>query len=178
MTVQNYALVSSSGAVENIIVWDGVQPYEPPAGTTAVAILESQVVGIGYSYSAGVFTAPAAPAAPPLTLAQQATALLADGITITSSGTPAINGTYAVASGVPFGQEDIATEAQFISTYSEFTNGQTTNLSWPLLTGASVIFPTTAEFLAFAKVAAQFVAAVKLAVLTGSALPAATATII
>jgi hypothetical protein len=40
-----------------------------------------------------------------------------------------------------------------------------------------VTFPTTAEFLAFAKAVAQFIAAVKLAVGQGTALLAATATI-
>jgi hypothetical protein len=119
----------------------------------------------------------AAPAAPVQTLAQQATTLIATGLTITSTGTPALNGVYTMQSGVPFGQEDIDTEAQFIAQFGEFTNGATTNLTWPLLSGASVAFPTTSEFLAFAKVAGQFVAAVKLAVSQGSALPAATAQI-
>jgi Caudovirales tail fibre assembly protein. len=71
-------------------------------------------------------SAPAWVDAPAPTLAQQAAAALGAGLTITSTGTPALNGTYAVASGVPFGREDIGTEAQFISTFSEFTNGTQT----------------------------------------------------
>jgi hypothetical protein len=130
----------------------------------------------GWAVSNGALVAYTPP--PPVpTLAQQAAALIAGGITITSTGTAALNGVYNVQSGVPFGQEDIATEAQFISTYGEFTNGATTNLQWPLLNGTFVAFPTTAAFLAFAKAAAQFIAAVKLAVGQGAALPAATATI-
>jgi hypothetical protein len=118
-------------------------------------------------------------AAPPpvLTLAQRAAALIAGGLTITSATLPALNGVYTVQSGVPFGQEDIATEAQFISTFAEFTNGTSADLPWPLLSDAAVIFPTTAAFLSVAKAAAQFVSAVKAAVLLDTALPAAVASI-
>ena len=116
--------------------------------------------------------------AKPPTLAQQAEALIAGGLTISSTSTPALNGTYAVASGVPFGREDIGTEAQFVSTFSEFTNG-TTTLQWPLIDGKTfVTFPTTASFMAFAKAAAQFYAACKAVAATGvGTLPPATATI-
>ena len=99
--------------------------------------------------------------APAPTLAQQAAAALGAGLTITSTSTPALNGTYAVASGVPFGREDIGTEAQFISTFSEFTNG-TQTIEWPLIDGKTfVTFPSTTTFMAFAKAAAQYYAAVK-----------------
>ena len=70
----------------------------------------------------------AAPVAPTPTLAQAAAALVAAGLTVTSTSTPALNGVYNVQSGVSFGQQDIATEAQFISTFSEFSNGTTTAL--------------------------------------------------
>ena len=111
----------------------------------------------------GIITAISA-AAP--TLAQQATAAIGAGLTITSASTPALNGTYAVASGVPFGREDIGTEAQFVSTFSEFTNGAQT-LEWPLLNGTFVTFPSTASFMNFAKAAAQYYAAVKAVVAAG-----------
>lgn len=90
----------------------------------------------------------------------------------------ALDGTYRVASGVPFGREDIANEAQFISTFSEFTNG-TTTLDWPLIDGTTfVTFPSTTEFLAFAKAAAQFYAACSAVKLTNSGtLPSASVTI-
>ena len=102
----------------------------------------------------------APPAPPPPTLAQQAASALAAGLAITSTGTPAINGTYAIASGIPFGREDIGTEAQFVSTFSEFTNG-TQTIEWPLIDGTFVTFPSTASFMNFAKAAAQYYAAVK-----------------
>jgi hypothetical protein len=157
--------VNPSGRFAPDMVWAAV----PSGATVAQGYSATETNGVW------AFTEPAAPAAP--TLAQQAAALIANGLTITSAGTPALDGVYTMQSGVPFGQEDIATEAQFISTYSEFTNGATTNLTWPLLSGASVTFPTTAEFLAFAKSAGQFVAAVKLAVAQGGTLPPATAQI-
>jgi hypothetical protein len=171
-----FALVENSSVI-NVIVWDCVTAYQPPSGTQAVAIPADETVGIGYAYSGGVFTAPAAPTPPALTLAQEAASLIAGGLTITSAGTAALNGIYNVQSGVQFDQEQIAAEAQFISAYSEFTNGATTGLQWPLLNGTFVMFPTTTEFLAFAKAAAQFVAAVTLAVAQAAGLPTATATI-
>ena len=140
-----------------------------------VTIPSGTDVAVGWSYSNGTFTAPPAPPTP--TLAQQAASALAAGLTITSTSTPALNGTYAVASGVPFGREDIGTEAQFISTFSEFTNGAQ-SLEWPLIDGTFVTFPSTASFMAFAKAAAQFYAACKAVAATGAgSLPAASATI-
>ena len=128
-------------------------------------ILAGQTVEVGYTFANGTFTGPPAPPAP--TLAQQAAAAIAAGLTITSTSTPALNGTYAVASGVPFGREDIGTEAQFVSTFSEFTNG-TTTLEWPLIDGKTfVTFPNTATFMNFAKAAAQYYAAVKAVAATG-----------
>lgn len=118
------------------------------------------------------FTAPAGPPAP--TAAQLAAAAYAEwiaaGLTVTSAGTPALNGVYAIDAQT---QIDISTEAQFVSTFSEFTNGTATNLSWPLASGTLVTFPTTAAFMSFAKVAAQTVAAAKLAAAQGTALPSA-----
>ena len=135
------------------------------AALTWVPIPSGVAVAVGWSYANGTFTAPPAPPAP--TLAQQAAAALGAGLTITSTGTPAINGTYAVASGVPFGREDIGTEAQFVSTFSEFTNGAQT-LEWPLIDGKTfVTFPSTTTFMNFAKAAAQYYAAVKAVAATG-----------
>ena len=119
-----------------------------------------------WAVSAGKLVSYTPPVVPP-TLAQQAASALAAGLTITSTSTPALNGTYAVASGVPFGREDIGTEAQFISTFSEFTNG-TQTLEWPLIDGKTfVTFPNTATFMNFAKAAAQYYAAVKAVAATG-----------
>ena len=148
----------------SVIQIEAVQ-FEVHPSLTWVAIPAGQTVEVGYGYANGEFVAPPAPPTP--TLAQQAAAALGAGLTITSTSTPALNGTYAVASGVPFGREDIGTEAQFISTFSEFTNG-TQTLEWPLIDGKTfVTFPNTATFMNFAKAAAQYYAAVKAVAATG-----------
>lgn len=55
MAVQTYAIINSSGVVENIILWDGESNWEPPAGCTAVA---SATAKTGDTYANGVFTTP------------------------------------------------------------------------------------------------------------------------
>lgn len=155
--------------------------YSGPNALAApwIAITQAQFASIvqGSTWSGTAVAAPVAPAPVAPSISQQAATLIAAGLTVSSADTPALNGVYNVQSGVTFGQEDIASEAQFISTYSEFTNGATTDLTWPLQNGTQVIFPTTAEFLAFAKATGQFIAAVKLSVAQNTALPDATATI-
>lgn len=138
-----------------------------------VAILHADIIAAD---TAGTLKI-AAYVAPVQTLAQQADALIAGGLTVASTATPALNGTYTVASGAPFGREDIATEAQFVSTFAEFTNG-TTSLTWPLANGTFVTFPTTASFMGFAKAAAIFYAACQGVSATGQgSLPSASVTI-
>ena len=100
--------------------------------------------------------------------------LITGGMTVTSTGTPALNGTYAIDQNA---QSNIAAEAQFISAFSEFTNGATTDLPWALVNGSTVEFPTTAAFMNFAKAAAQLVAAAKLAAMSASAMPNPSVTI-
>lgn len=149
----------------------GIHPSATPTAYAAlvVAIAASAVTVEPYG----------APVVVPPTLAQLATTayaeFIANGLTVTSTGTPALNGVYALD---PETQSDIAVEAQFISTFGEFTNEGTADLLWPLQNGTEVTFPTTAEFLALAKVSGQKVAAGKLAVGQASAtMPVATATI-
>jgi hypothetical protein len=55
-----YAIVRS-GRVENTCLWDGVTPWEPPAGTTAVPCPDN--VAIGYTYDGADWTPPSAPPA-------------------------------------------------------------------------------------------------------------------
>jgi hypothetical protein len=55
-----YAIVSN-GTVENVSEWDGVTPWEPPSGTTAVPCPDDVV--IGYTYDGSEWTPPSAPAA-------------------------------------------------------------------------------------------------------------------
>lgn len=53
----NYAIVQN-GIVVNTIEWDGVSPWQPPAGASVVLIPDGAYVGIGSTYSNGVFGAP------------------------------------------------------------------------------------------------------------------------
>lgn len=129
----------------------------------------------GWAVQNGTIVAYIPQAAPP-TLAQQAAALIHNGLTITSAGTPALDGVYMVADNVPFGRQDIANEAQFVASFSEFTNGSTT-LEWPQANGTMVTFPSTTKFMAFAKAVAQFRAATQIAVISNGTLPSASATI-
>ncbi len=82
----NYATITN-GIVSNVYVADAPLVSGDPLVTTQ---------GIGWAYLNGVFTAPEIPSSPPLTPQQQAYQAIADGLTITSTSTPALNGTYAL----------------------------------------------------------------------------------
>lgn len=148
-----------------------------PASAGWVACPDGTPQGSIATDAAGVWTF--TPTPPTISPAQQAAvnyaAFIAAGLTIASTSTPAIDGVYAIGA---TDQADISTEAQFIATFSEFTNGSTTNLLWLLLDGVTqVTFPTTAEFLAFAKAVGQKVAAAKLALIQLAAMPSPIAAI-
>lgn len=123
------------------------------------------------------------PPPPPPSFARQAASFVASGISITSTSMPSLNGVYSVSPAGSYGQQAIGSEAQFISTFGEFTNGSSASLDWPLKSGAMVTFTATGQFLAFAKAAAQFVSAVQTAVtasaagVTGVTLPSSAYTI-
>jgi hypothetical protein len=59
---QNYAVIAG-GAVINIVIWDGVSPWTPPAGTTIVPTAGNANAQIGGTYDGSTFTP--APAPPP-----------------------------------------------------------------------------------------------------------------
>lgn len=52
-----YAIVQN-GVVQNVMEWDGISPWVPPAGSTIVAIPEGTYTGPGATYSNGVFGPP------------------------------------------------------------------------------------------------------------------------
>lgn len=74
------------------------------------------------------------------------------GVTINSTGSPAIDGTYALDQ-VSLGR--ITSEQVYISVTGKFTNGQTTR-AWFDIAGAPHTFPSTTEFTAFAEAVAQY----------------------
>jgi hypothetical protein len=168
-----YAVVAS-GTVINTILWDGEADWSPPANTEVVVIPEGATsIGNGATYANGAFS-PAVVDAPTPTPASEYAALIMGGLAITSTGTSALNGVYPIDEQ---SQSDIATEAQFISTFAEFTTGGTTNLPWAQASGTFIQFPTTAAFLSFAKAAGQLVAAAKLAAAQSNAMPSSSVTI-
>jgi hypothetical protein len=117
------------------------------------------------------FTAPVIPAP---TLAQQAAAAMLQGLAITSTGTPALNGTYGVD---PMSQGRVASISTYILVNGNFPGAMAT---YPFIdmSGAPHVFPTTASFQAFATACANYVAAVDFVAATGTGtLPVATATI-
>lgn len=66
-----YAIVDSENNVTNIVDWDGVTEWAPPAGTTLVAVTDDSEAERGGTYSNGQFHRAAAPvpiATPDVTL--------------------------------------------------------------------------------------------------------------
>ena len=113
-----------------------------------------------------------APPAP--TLAQQAAALIAGGLTVTSTGTAALDGVYACDAAA---QSNLQAVQTYILTNGKFP-GSSGTYPWLDVTGTAHIFPSTTEFEAFASRVADFVADCTLIMLTNSGtLPPASATI-
>ena len=99
-------------------------------------------------------------------LAQTAYAVaIAAGVVIVSTGTPALNGTYAIDQA---SLSRITAEQVYIATTGTFTNGQTTR-AWLDASGTPHVFPSTAEFTAFAETVAQYEDALLTAFATASA---------
>lgn len=64
MSIESYAIVNTSGLVVNVVLWDGVSPWFPPDGLTAIRAGDSGA-GVGWNYADGVFSNP--DATPPAT---------------------------------------------------------------------------------------------------------------
>jgi hypothetical protein len=56
MMTDRYALVGEDGQVENVVLWDGQTPWEPPAGQTPVQV--EREVAIGWRLEDGQWIAP------------------------------------------------------------------------------------------------------------------------
>lgn len=127
----------------------------------------------GWAVSDGALVAYTPPVVPP-TLAQQAQAALAAGVQITCTSTPALNGTYSIT---PSAQSKIQAVSLFILVNSKFPGGGST-MAWADVAGAAHVFPSTAEFQAFATAVADYVAALDAAILgQTTTLPPSTVTI-
>jgi hypothetical protein len=58
----NYALVDTSGIVQNVVVWDGVTPWSPGTGLTPIPAPDGAGAVIGATWDGEKFTAPPDPA--------------------------------------------------------------------------------------------------------------------
>ena len=54
--MEKYALIEN-GTVVNVILWDGVTPWDPPEGQTAVALAETGA-WLGWTYDGTNFSPP------------------------------------------------------------------------------------------------------------------------
>lgn len=103
----------------------------------------------------------------------QAAAALDAGIQIASTGTPALDGTYAIDAE---SQQKVAAIALYIAVNGRFPAGQAT-LVYPDIAGAAHGFASTAAFQAFATALADYVAAIDEASVSGGSMPAQPVTI-
>jgi hypothetical protein len=166
-----YALIQA-GVVEGLVSPPDGQalsdlPFLSPAQVqSAVHVSGAVMPRPGWTYSTTQGFAAPTPAQPPTPPTPKEAAastygqFIATGLHFTCTSIPALDGIYALD---PEAQLNIAQEAQYISTFSEFTNTLTSSLEWSLADGTPVVFPTIASFMAFAKATAQTVAAAKLA---------------
>ncbi|QCP50147.1 hypothetical protein FAZ95_13750 [Trinickia violacea] len=130
-------------------------PASPPKN--AYGVPDYALPGWIVTHAADGSVSFAAPPPSPPTPAGQYAAAVAQGLVVTSSSTPTLNGTYGVTDS---DAANISAEAQFIALYQEFTNGATT-FPWADASGQPHVFPDTATFMAFAKAAAKYVSACK-----------------
>ncbi len=138
---------------------------------TYAALFEAQAAGSTIGSDSNGNPISIAPTAP--TNAQLAQTAVASGITITSTATPALNGTYACDANTT---AEINAEVTSIILNGTFTDG-TSTLAWPDVSNVSHSF-TVAQFKTFATAVAAFVTGVnKYARGVASSLPSITVTI-
>lgn len=119
---------------------------------------------------AGKYGTVGAYVAPKPTPGEQYAAAISKGLVVTCASTPALNGTYSIANS---DQSNINSEAQYITSFQEFTTGGQT-MAWADASGTPRTFPSTTLFMQFAKAGAQFVSACKQATVALSSGQAAT----
>lgn len=111
---------------------------------------------------------------PAPTLAQQAQAALLAGVQVTSTSTPALNGTYNIDVSA---QAKIAATSAYILRNGSFYKGQTT-LPWVDAAGAPHVFPSTTIFQDFATAVGDYVYELDMIVTSGTGtLPSSSITI-
>jgi len=134
-----------------------VTPFTVPQGQQINGMVSYSIdaqCNVAASYS----TVPTPPPPPPPTPAQIALQKLGNGIAITSTGTPALNATYAID---PLTQGQIASVAIYIQTNGRFPAALSV-LPWPDIPGTMHSFVSPAQFTAFATAVADVVTAIDL----------------
>jgi|DEB0MinimDraft_6_1074348.scaffolds.fasta_scaffold216883_2 hypothetical protein len=58
----NYAVVDASSLIVNVVVFNGIDAWNPPEGCTCVELPADSGAGIGWSYVDGEFVSPPKPA--------------------------------------------------------------------------------------------------------------------
>ena len=139
----------------------GARPYLVWTGTNAIE-------GPGYAAYQAVLAVKAAAVA-----LVTYTNLISGGLAVTSTGTPSLNGTYAVD---PLTQGKIASVVAYIGVNSKFPASQTA-MPMLLVSGSKISVGTTAEYLVIASAIADFVTLCDLALDTGSSFPTPSVTI-
>ena len=168
---------STVTAPSPVIGWydTGLYAYSLPATNDLLALTSAQwatrLSGL-WAVSAGALVA-YTPPAPTLTLAQQALTAMGNGLAITSTSTPALNGTYDVGATT---QAHVVSEVTAILLNGAFADG-TSTVVWADLSGTNHSF-TLAQFRTFASAIGTYVAALyKCSEGTLTTLPAASGTI-
>lgn len=166
-TIQTYAIVRN-GVVINTILWDGASDWGQPEGATGELLPENSLVSVGYKFDGTDFSAPAVVVLP-LTLVQQAQEAMTVGLQIVSTGTSALNGTYAIDQ---LSQMDIIAIETSLNAGKGFPGGATV-FNYADTAGVMHSF-TAANFTDFAAAVRDYVYALKSVIAGASAtLPAA-----
>jgi hypothetical protein len=151
-TMKTYARITAGGAVAEVIATAGDITQMFPAAMQWIDCTATPGVGYGWSYADGAFSLPTVPAP---TLAQQAAVLLSGTLEVASTGTPALDGSYAIDVTT---QSHISAEMLCVQVTGKFADG-TTSIAWQDVGGVVHTFPSTASFQSFALAVAGFVAA-------------------
>ncbi|WP_175952886.1 hypothetical protein [Burkholderia sp. BCC0405] len=164
-----YITISSTGAITGMYD-DEIRP--PPLGSIEVSDSVFKQCGPNVAYVNGMLEAYTAPVAP-LTIQQQAQNAFSAGLTVTSSSTPSLSGTFSVNN---IAQQRVMAEVTSILLNGTFANGSDTAV-WQDASGTEHTF-TIAQFKEFASVFSAYVASVTMCMLgQSSALPSSDVTI-
>jgi hypothetical protein len=148
--------IEPAGYVADIVIWDGVTRFAPldPCGNAYNLVAEPTLGTPGITFT---------PTPTETLAADQAeyTRLIAGGVTITSTATPALNGTYGASA---------TDQSNYTSTETAVQAGIATfPMIWIQQSGAAVSIPSAAVFLEIAGAVYKFVNAADLAEATAAA---------